>query len=738
MSTLNKAALTIASGAAALIGSSMMSATVNAAELPSTSAPSQSQSTQLEQGGAHTGGSDGAAAAQKKAEQMEAEQSGQAQRTQPPAVQQPATQTAPPATESRTPETVQEAPKVPAKETEQAGAASTTAPAATSTTADEQKATLDAAKAEVRTRKADKKNAQESLDTVSSDAARTKAVLDAAQTHADASSAALATAQQKVSHAQEQSAKADKAVATAQADVTAKSDAKREAERAATTADANLSQAQQEAASKATSTVNTADVGTSKSPDSAVAGADVPTVDFFNQIGTAATILTDPSYQPWLVQHPEWQKLGELNDATTMANMLASVEGLRKLNELRASLGLGELKVSAWLTADAQSHADYSGGEYWELSKYSHANQDYPNLPFNSSENSAVNSNWDNAYKAWYDNEKVIWDAAVAKDPSLAATLTDPNGAYNLFKSNKDLYEQVGHYLNIVDPTLKVMGMAQSYNPQERQFSYSQDMAPYSTNDGKLYTVDEWESLVRSSIDASANAEAPTTPEDTRVTDAQLVQSAAQAQLAAASASLSTAQTTLDTAVSTAAQAHRRLDSAEAELRDLQTDTATAVTALAAAVANNRQAQRTLVDATVVLAKATAAVKTAEENLAAIAAARVPEPGNPTDTDAAGGTGNGGTGNSRIAVKSGTAKKYRTSERAKAELYAAIHAATDRSIPPAPPIDHTDFAVAADGSLSSMPQTGADVTAIVAMMVSATLTGAGALELKRLGAAAKK
>jgi hypothetical protein len=868
MSTLHKAALAIASGSAALLGASLVSGTATADDLPSTNSSSTTQTTQTTQASQatqteHTADTDEladakhtqqvaqqqrdvAADAAKRAQEASksaaqlaehtAQQKAAAQQeAQKAAAQQALAQQAKEQASAKAEhaeelkqKAIQDAnakiaqDQAREKQAQEDVAGKNDAADAAQARVDHQTKTLADAQTDVSAKTADKAEAKAKLDEASQSVTSSQSALDTAKTGSAKGAAALAAARQRVTDAQTKADTANETATQAQADVDEAQKTTDEAQTADDTATENLAKASD----------------TARANKPAITADNASTIDFFNEIGTASTLLTDPSYQPWLAQHPEWQKLGAVNDATTMANLLASTEGLRKLNEIRASLGLSQLKVSAWLTADAQSHAAYSGGEYWELGTYSHANQDYPDLPLNSSENIAVNRSWSGAYKAWYDDEKVIWDAAVAKDPSLTAYLSDPNGPYKLFKNNYDLYEQVGHYLNIIDPTLATMGMAQSYNPQTRQFSYSQDMSSFATNGETLYSVDEWESLVRDYIaalstkgaDISKDAGVIATTAAKKEADEKLAAvTTAQAQLQKLEAStplttsmeavIDAAQAKLNETLATQASAlaaydsaTKALDQAEATrthhaalladytaaldgarsalgeaqqtLTDAQAAEASDNIALAKAVASDPvgeartelaqanvtlqastvyaattaealtaitgkydDAQRALKEANSTLATLTANVQSADATLkkairvvALLTGASDGGTGasgtGGTNADAggtgAGGAGAGGTDGGARGTASGTGDSSNASVTGtQAKLYAAIRATTADVAPSAPPIDHTDYAIAPDGSLTEMPQTGADVSLIAALMVSAALAGAGALELQR-------
>ncbi|MCI1915445.1 MAG: CAP domain-containing protein [Bifidobacteriaceae bacterium] len=697
MTAFNKAVLAMASGAAALFGASLVSGTVSADELPAMSPPSPSQQYQSESAEPLATNDD----AQTAPQTQESQPAAQATQTQVAQAQTPAAKTQAPVTKTTQAPAAQK--QVPAPQTKESASAPTATQKSEPVQAQGAKGPEDASAKDstpalaTATKTATTKSPQQTNAPTKTVNAKTTDTKTADAKAPSATTGTKVTEPTKSDTSQTKVATVSKAVVDAQSKVTKTLAAKKVAQSDDDAAAANLKKV-----------IQTATAAASTKPADTT-GASTSTVGFFNKIGSAATLLTDPSYQPWLKQHPEWEKLGVTNDSTTMANMLASVEGLRELNKLRASLGLGQLKVSAWLTADAQSHADYSGGEYWDLGKYSHANQDYPNLPLNSAENIAIDYSWAKAYKAWYDDEKVIWDAAAAKNPKLTSYLSDPSGAYKLYKSNNALYEQVGHYLNIIDPTLKVMGMAQSYSARMGQFSYSQDMSYAAIKGEKLYTVDEWEALVRSAIHANAT-KAVDVSSNAKVKAATAAKKSADAKLAAATSAFNLAESSLASLM--------RAPSSQ----QTHSTTKTPTTPKTAKTPTVTKTPRTVTVTKTPTAPKISTVPTTRTSTTTKtpAASHIAGAQTPVTTHTVVKRSDGGSNTTRSADAS-----------AKAKLYAAIHSATKESAKAKKTIDHTEYAEASDGTFTALPHTGANVAVIAALMVSAALAEAGSLGFRR-------
>jgi uncharacterized protein YkwD len=129
--------------------------------------------------------------------------------------------------------------------------------------------------------------------------------------------------------------------------------------------------------------------------------------------------------------------LGSSTDATSLDNMTKSLDMLKEFNEIRASEGLPELQVSDYLMAVSQVHTDWG---VWAIRNYG---------TFDHSRAHAVGENiafgYADPFDGWYTQEKALYNKAVANGQT-------PD------------YEQVGHYLNIVDKGYTTTGFSYSSN----------------------------------------------------------------------------------------------------------------------------------------------------------------------------------------------------------------------------------------------------------------------------------
>ena len=106
------------------------------------------------------------------------------------------------------------------------------------------------------------------------------------------------------------------------------------------------------------------------------------------------------------------------------------------------------------LSAQKQDHVvfnAYAGGAFDSLHSL---------LPGTMSENLAWGyryPDYNTPFEGWYEEEKVLFDGAVASDPNLANM-----SAFEIYQANPTLFHQVGHYLNIVDGFMTTTGFAVS------------------------------------------------------------------------------------------------------------------------------------------------------------------------------------------------------------------------------------------------------------------------------------
>lgn len=230
-----------------------------------------------------------------------------------------------------------------------------------------------------------------------------------------------------------------------------------------------------------------------------------------------------------------------------LEHMVQAIPTLKKVNEIRKGLGLNELKWSAYETAMAQACADYNIYSPWT----GHGFNDGPQN---------MSTGYSEPTEGWYTEEKRIWDAAVAKDSSLTRYI---GHAYQLSQDNFDLYSEVGHYLNIVDPYTTDFGGAVAWGGNAQGWGdNSQRVQNYNTGVGDL-TVAEYEKQLNQYIANLKNAGAIYRDAKNKAT---------QAGIRSQQASDALRQSKQKEAIATANResADRNLEKANAELDDAQ------------------------------------------------------------------------------------------------------------------------------------------------------------------------
>ena len=374
--------------------------------------------------------------------------------------------------------------------------------------------------------------AQSALDAANAD-------LDAAtQANVDAI-AKLDAAKQAVKDAESAKAAADVELANAKA--------------AKDTADASVTAAQQKV-----------DEAQAKL-DSADAQLKQGAIGFFRAMGAddAVNIILNAKYAGKT-------EVGNSKDATSLDNMLNAIRWMKSVNDYRKSVGLSELQVTYKLIAGAIADANYSD------TVLDHARQ------YDFAENLAWNYGIDPSGQ-WIEQEKGFFDKAtealygvtglVGKD---AYDFYAKNGvAINHWIADNCRWENgssgtVGHYMNIINPELAVMGMAtctkgamsglqtQSYTAEISGWSGS----GWNTNP---ISVDEYEQKLTSYINGLKNAKS--------ALDAAKADLASKKQAAAGAATtVQQKQVAFDAANAVVTAAQTKLDSAKADTEAKQQD----------------------------------------------------------------------------------------------------------------------------------------------------------------------
>ena len=306
-----------------------------------------------------------------------------------------------------------------------------------------------------------------------------------AQSKLDAATAAATAADAAVDQAKAEHANALAALADAQAKLSAAKDEKNAADKALDQAKAQKQQADQ-AVAQAQAKLDAAQATANASAENYRQGA----IAFFKSVGAddAADLILNCKYA-------SLTKVGEEVDATSLTNMKQAIVWLKACNKYRASVGLGELKVTYAMMATAIADANFSD------TKTAHAMQ------FNVGENVAWNYGSD-PFIQWVDQEKAVFDRAAA---TLGATGLTGKAAFDFYEQHGDEIDRyvaahggsvhtVGHYMNVIDPDYTVTGMGvctrgtmNRWLTQAQTFSMS---GGWYTNAANPMTVAEYEAAL--------------------------------------------------------------------------------------------------------------------------------------------------------------------------------------------------------------------------------------------------
>lgn len=226
--------------------------------------------------------------------------------------------------------------------------------------------------------------------------------------------------------------------------------------------------------------------------------------------------------------------------------MAQAIPTLKKVNEIRKSNGLREFKWSAYETAMAQAAADYNVYSPWAGHVFNDGAQN-------------MTTGYDEPTQGWYTAEKQAWDAAVAKNPSLVKYI---GNSYQLSQDDPDLYNDVGHYLNVIDPSLTDFGGAVAWGGNAQGFGdNSQRVQNYNNDSGDL-TVDEYATQLSQYMNGLKNANS--------------IYQAALDKSNQASSAESSASTALNQATQEAENASAKRKAADSRLQKAEEDLAAA------------------------------------------------------------------------------------------------------------------------------------------------------------------
>ena len=418
--------------------------------------------------------------------------------------------------------------------------------------------------------------AQGGLDAAEAAHAQAERDRDAAAARADAAKGASQAAQAELAAAQ-----ADAAAAQAKADSAKSGDAAKAVAGAQAAYDeATESQAATQAAYEDASSA--AETARAALKDGAFAFFPAVGAQYcVDEILEAETRLSGGYYNPDAETIHNKTARGDDADATSTANMLASVKCMRECNELRAQEGVDELYVTLPNMAIAMWQVN------WSLTEHDHS------AAWNIGENLAWGTGREGTpFISWYTHEKENYETNNGRETGHYKTIIDPD------------YETTGYAIHASGEWIGKRCHSQVFN---RPTTWTYDDAPalWAYNDAPRMTVDEYEELLTGWVDEQ-NAAVSAEEDALSALDAAKQNTAeAQAALDAArdAADVEKAQAQLAEALSALAAAQEKADAAGAEEK-------AAADALAAA--DTADEERAVADAQAELDAASAALERAE------------------------------------------------------------------------------------------------------------------------------
>lgn len=230
---------------------------------------------------------------------------------------------------------------------------------------------------------------------------------------------------------------------------------------------------------------------------------------YFDSVGDAKATKTilNSKYKNYVKAYKTGASTAQAEvDATSLTNMQAAIKYLKECNRIRANNGLSQLKVTDINMAQAQANADYSDRVI------NHAGQ---------FRNTAENAAWtwtssEDPFSGWYTAELKLYKKYCSSGKYKGLSHMS---AYQVYKKYPRLYESIGHYLNVTDPSLKTTGFALCTRGSRYKYTYIQVFD--SKAPGRTYTVSQYEKKLNSYCSGEAISSSRTASASTSVTVAK-------------------------------------------------------------------------------------------------------------------------------------------------------------------------------------------------------------------------
>ena len=221
----------------------------------------------------------------------------------------------------------------------------------------------------------------------------------------------------------------------------------------------------------------------------------------------------------------DFTDLTDAVDASSIDNILKALDIIEAANKIRAEAGLDGLMITQDMMVISILQTNWSSWNLENNHVLDHAantiSKYNPSMSngMNVAENLAAGFTPEGAVNAWYEERKLFQQLC---REYLGHEVSDAK-AWETFQSTPELqahFAEIGHYINILDPSYTVTGAAVSGQVAGQVYNYSnafRDRVQYWSeyyNDGNRYTVAEYRALIERAVAEGVNDPFGPVPED--------------------------------------------------------------------------------------------------------------------------------------------------------------------------------------------------------------------------------
>ena len=216
--------------------------------------------------------------------------------------------------------------------------------------------------------------------------------------------------------------------------------------------------------------------------------------------------------------------LNDPNDASSLENILKALDIIEEANKIRRNAGLEELKVTQDMMVVSILQTNWSRANLEANDVLDHAantiSKFNPSMSngLNVAENLGAGYTPSGVANAWYSEREIFQDLC---RQHLGHEVSDAQ-AWDTFLATPVLQEhgdEVGHYVNLLNPRYTVTGAAMSGNVTGQVYNYKNTFTdkavswPEANGDGGRYTVAEYRALIERSRAEGVNDPYATLPD---------------------------------------------------------------------------------------------------------------------------------------------------------------------------------------------------------------------------------